>query len=365
MKPELSIYAKKSDGFFITPFNLSIDAMRQLMLIPFEKDPDRYYNLFEIQKASSGNGDARLLVIAYKNDGTADVYYQEDYPLASQSYILNHALFIKTNFNETRFEVNLNNLKVVVSFKDKYGRDIFLSVEESGTEQKKPFTLLAPVGIISKDPQTLPIYYMYKMSFVKKNSSKIKILIDDLSHKPDDFQLPIDCSSNYFTRYSLDTFNADWNKSFQGTPVMLAPESNCLTDSGVFYELNNNREHFEIKRMSAQREQHNILIEFSPPVPDLLCLKNNIFTEGEFSIMSDKSAGYIKGNYQVKKEMDQVQIKIHPSGGWVPNEKRLIIRLMLKVVSVFKIWPKSYVWSAIIKNDKAGNLHMESKWERI
>ena len=117
------------------------------------------------------------MVIAYKNDGTADVYYQEDYPLASQSYILNHALFIKQT-SETRL-INLNNLKVVVSFKDKYGRDIFLSVEESGTEQKGLY-FAGSGGYNIKRPQTLPIYYMYKMSFVK-NSSKLKFSLT-ISH---------------------------------------------------------------------------------------------------------------------------------------------------------------------------------------
>jgi hypothetical protein len=365
MSAEQIIYDKKSDGGFITPFNLSIDAMQQLMLIPFEKDPDKYYNLFELQKASINDGETRLLLIAYKNDGAADVYYQKDYPLASQSYILNSASFFETDFNEIRFEVNLRNLKVVASFKDKYGRDIFVSVDEPGLEQKKPFTLLAPVGVISKEPQTLPIYYMYRMSFVRKSGSTIKILIDNVSHKPDDFQLPIDYSSNYFTRYSLDTFNADWNKNYKGTLEILSPKSNSITHSGILYELSHKKEHLEIKRMSAQRKQHNISIEFSPPLPDLLCLKNNVFTNGQFSIMSDRCAGYIKGDYQVKKEMGNVQIKIHPAGGWAPNEKRLIIRLMLKMVNVFKVWAKSYVWSALIKFDKSGNPYMESKWERI
>lgn len=45
------IYSKGSDGSFYPPFSLSIDAMEHLILINFEKDPDKYYNTFELQKA--------------------------------------------------------------------------------------------------------------------------------------------------------------------------------------------------------------------------------------------------------------------------------------------------------------------------
>ncbi len=39
-----TIYNRKSDGILYSPFNLSIDDMKKLILINFEKDPDELYN---------------------------------------------------------------------------------------------------------------------------------------------------------------------------------------------------------------------------------------------------------------------------------------------------------------------------------
>ena len=47
-----NIYSKASDGHFYSPFSLSIDNMEHLILINFEKNPDKYYNTFELQQAS-------------------------------------------------------------------------------------------------------------------------------------------------------------------------------------------------------------------------------------------------------------------------------------------------------------------------
>jgi len=46
-----NIYSRNSDGSFFSPFSMSIDDMEHLILINFEKDPDKYYNTFELQKA--------------------------------------------------------------------------------------------------------------------------------------------------------------------------------------------------------------------------------------------------------------------------------------------------------------------------
>ena len=47
---------------------------------------------------------------------------------------------------------------------------------------KKPFFLLAPVGVISKTPVSLPFYSLYRMSFIRKNHAVIEIDIDKVAH---------------------------------------------------------------------------------------------------------------------------------------------------------------------------------------
>ena len=41
------------------------------------------------------------------------------------------------------------------------------------------------------------------------------------------------------------------------------------------------------------------------------------------------------------------------------------LRLMFKLVKIFKDWPKSYSWDAKITLDENGSCFMDSNWNRI
>lgn len=361
------VYSKTSDGVFYSPFNLSIDPMEQLMLVNFEKDTDVLYNTLEIQQASNKNGQKKLLVIAYRNDGAADVYHQPEYPFASQDSVLNNATFFERPLENAKFEIKTDNIEVYVFFEDRRERKITVRVNESNIQRKKPFFLLAPVGVISLKPASLPVYSLYEMSFTKQKTTSIEIEIDKVKHKPDTFPIPIDCSKNFFTRYSIDTFNVDWNKNFNGELTPLTPDSFNKTEaSGITYELEEQNGHYEIKRMRANNRKHSICIEYNPAIPDIACLKQETDINGNFSITTDNTESIIQGYYHIKKRKNEIDMKIRPDKGWKPNENRWIIKFLFLFVKVFREWPKSYVWNARIRFDNnAGLPTIQSGWERI
>jgi len=360
------IYSRSSDGSFYPPFSLSIDDMEHLILINFEKDPDTYYNTFELQQARDKTGSKQLLVIAYRNDGGADVYYQPGYPLASQESLLNDVNFIVCPLEGARFEVDDERLDVFFAFTDTYGRAIRVKAVEDRKPRKKPFFLLAPIGTLAKQPKSFPVYSLYGMSFAKRRHTDIEILIGEARHRPDTFPLPLDGAKNYFSRYSADTFNVDWNRNFQGQLLPLFPgEDNRAVYGDATYELVNNGGHHEIRSLSATSRKHRINIGFSPPVPDIACLREGLERDGDFVITTDGAAGSVRGVYHVRSRGNEVEMSIHPDKGWIPNEKRLILRLLFKTVRVFKDWPKSYAWNAIIDFGSTKHPLMKSSWERI
>lgn len=360
------IYSKRSDGCFYSPFSLSFDDMEHLILINFEKDPDKFYKIFELQQACNKNGKKFLLVIAYRNDGGTDLYYQAGFPFASQSTILNDVNFIVSSLGDAKFEVNADHLTIFLAFVDKYGREIEVKVYENRKTNKKPFFLLAPIGVVAERPKSFPIYSLYEMALTKQKYTDISIEIDKIKHKPDTLPLPIDYSRNYFTRYSADTFNVDWNKNFYGQLLPLTPEKdNRAKDGKIVYELANNSGHYEIKGMSATNNRHQIDINFYPPIADIACLKANLTMNGSFVITTDNTTGYIGGEYNLKKLEDEVELKLQPNKGWKPNESRFILNLLFLIAKDFKNWPKSYVWNAKIKLDAANHPVMKSYWKRV
>lgn len=340
--------------------------MEHLILIDFEKDPDEFYHAFELQKACEKDDMKSFLVIAYCNDGSVDIYHQAAYPLGSQASILNEASFFVRSLDDVKFEKSTDFLYVYFSFEDKMGRRIAVKVNESNLSKKLPFFLLAPVGVVSKQPISLPIYSLYEMSFTKQKWTDIDITINDVKHKPDAFPLPIEYSKNYFTRYSADTFNLDWNKNVNGTLSALIPDKDHRAeDHGTIYELHNNEGHYEIVSLSAKNEKHKLSIRFFPAIPDLACLKDDIEVNGHFTITTDQSTGNIRGGFSLKRNLNTIKIQIQPKEGWQPNEKRWILKVLFKVVKVFKEWPKSYVWYATISFDIPNQPVIQSNWERI
>lgn len=360
------IYATKPSGTFFSPFTLSIDDMETLILVNFEKDPDEFYNTFELQQARDAHGQKKLLLIAYRNDKSADIYHQAGFPFCSQASILNDVSFFVRPMEDARFEAQPDRLDVEFAFEDKIGRPIKVKVSESERSKKKPFFLLAPVGVVSRQPVALPIYSLYEMSFAKKKFTEIEIHIGKTKHQPDSFVLPIDGARNYFTRYSLDTFNVDWNRSFQGTlkPLRLNGD-NPIEDNGTTYEWVENCGHPEIKRMSAKNRKHRIDIGFSPPFPDFACVRDDMNIVGDFSIATDESKGVILGEYALQRFKDTVKIRLQPLGGWRPNERRIGLKLLFFLVKIFREWPRSYVWNAEVIFDKTGKPNMKSHWQRI
>lgn len=360
------IYSKSSTGLFYSPFNFSIDKMEHLLLINFEKDTDQYYNVFELQKAHDAENRVRLLIIAYRVDGAVDIYHHDSYPMGSQAAILNDPNFFVRPLDDALFEIDSDNLKAYFSFNDKYGRLIKVEVNEHRRLRKRPFFMLAPIGVVAKNPETFPVYSLYDMSFTIRKHTNIAIEIGGKKHKPDTFFLPFNCASNYFSRYSADTFNVDWNKIFKGNLNPLIPEKeNIYSDHGTIYQLINNEGHYEIERMSTKSRNHQIAVFFQPPIPDIACLQSQIALNGKFNITTDNTSGNIGGNYSLKNVDNKVSIVIHPSLGWQPNEHRWLLKLLYKVVKIFKEWPIDYQWNAEIVFDHPNSVGMISAWKRI
>jgi len=103
------------------------------------------------------------------------------------------------------------------------------------------------VGVISRKSGSLPVYSLYEMASTKRKYTEILIEIDRVKHKPYPIPLPLENSKNYFTRYSADTFDVDWNKNFNGPiPILRTCKNNRTEAGGTIYELTDNNGHYEI-----------------------------------------------------------------------------------------------------------------------
>ena len=364
-------YGKSGTGDYrqiINPFEIALEPMEKLLLINIENDPDTLYLGFEPQVFDDEKTGTGMLVIAWRVDGKVDVYHQPSLSLDTAGYdIAGKGLknMVSREFHDASFEVNEHGAQASVAFEDIEGRLIELTLTEQNKRARKPFGLLAPMGVAAENPSAMPLILLHDFYFVRRNNTDLSVIVNGRSHNPDNLPLPIDFSQMTFARYCPDPLIAKLNPAFDG--VLSASSFNDdlilqLDDHTI--ELTLNRDLPEIRSISRSHKEHTLSLTFDPAFPNL-----NAFTgdkaEGQFEIFGDSSTGFIRGEYSVIRSGDLLTIEMIPSGGWIPNAEKLSLRFLYTVQPMFKEWPKSYRWTAELEREIESGFMIRSLWERI
>ena len=362
--------AAATDDFLqiINPFEIAIEPMERLLLINIENDPDSLYTGFEPQVFDDEKTGTGLLVIAWRVDGKVDVYHQPSLSLDPAGYdIAGKGLenMVSRELHDAFFEVIEWGAQASVSFEDIEGRLIELKLAEQSTRPRKPFGLLAPMGVAAENPSAMPLILLHDFYFVRRAGTELSVKIGGRNHQPDNLPLPVDFSRMTFARYCPDPLIAKLNPAFDGAlSAVLFDDDLAVQNEDHTIELTMNRDLPEIRSISQSQNQHTLSLVFDPAFPNL-----NAFTgekaEGRFEISGDPSTGFIRGEYSVARSGDLLKIEMIPSGGWIPNSDKLSLRFLYRVQPMFKEWPKTYRWTAELERDNESGFRMRSDWVRI
>ncbi|MCA1755518.1 MAG: hypothetical protein LC641_12665 [Spirochaeta sp.] len=193
----------------VSPFHLETDPMAGLLLINFEQDPDTIYHGFEPQFFDDAVHGRGLLVIGWRVDGQVDVFHEPALRLDPQTYGITgeglHAM-AERSFSPALFELGPMGVQVDISFRDLQGRLVHLLIRETDTRPRRPFGLLAPMGVAASHPPALPLVYVDGFYFVRRAGTEYRIEIDGRSHRNDFIPLILDGTPVYFLRYSAAPF---------------------------------------------------------------------------------------------------------------------------------------------------------------
>jgi hypothetical protein len=363
------IYDQHSTERFVIPFNLEISPMERLLLINIEHDPDEVYVGFEPQVFDDPTTGTGFMVIAWRKDGKVDIYHQPGLILERENYdIVGKGLdnLVEQPFDNARFEITDQGVDLNFSFEDKQGRRVSTRIHESGNKPRKPFALLAPFPSDTENPPSLPLVLLYDFYFVRKSGTDLEIKTAGRNHRPDSLPVPMDGSWMYFIRYALDPYILNWNSAYDGLLDLLQPPGTGeFSYQGAVYELVQNANHFEISSMRPENGSRDVQFTFEPPFPHLTRLGDGVEVHGAFTIWMGETMGSIDGHYQVYRHGNQVEIEVHPSGGWHPRVHKWSVWFMFRVVPVFKNWSKTYRWTAKVDLSQPDAPKMRSSWNRI
>lgn len=359
-----------SETILVNPFFISIEPMQRLLLVNFSKDPDDYYIGLEPQVFSNEKNEPTYIVIGWRKDGKVDVYYQSISDVEEKDY--NHtgkglSEKIETIFSEAHFTVNEIGVTASFLFKDKYGRDITIQINEENPNETQPFSLLAPMGMASEKPTSFPLLLLYDFYFIRKKSEKLIVKINNRLHKLDLLPMPVDGSRMSFARYSTKPLIAYFNPALDDylDAIKIKEHQQEYKSGKTILTLNWNNSVPEVKKITQLNSIYPIALTFSPPFPNIAYLTRNELTEGTFVLMSHPSIGKITGNYSVIKKENEIKVKVSPSLGWMPVVDKWEMKVLYRISPVFTQWPKTYEWTGYITERNQYNYYMHSKWKRI
>lgn len=364
-----SLYQPDAPRHFIAPFNLQSDRIQRLLLINFERDPDREYIGFEPQLFDNANKGQGLLVIGWRRDGRLDVYHQPSLRLTHADYAMvakGAADLIPCDFGPNHFEITARGIDLDLRFSDKFGRAVVLRIVERHPRPRQPFGLLAPFPSSTEKPPNLPLPLLYDFYFVRRAHTEIDVSIDGRQHALDRLPAPIDWSWVYFVRYAADPLILNWNTNYEGplTPHFVTGKGSLEAD-GLIYELVENAGRHEIVAMRPSEAHHDVRFTFDPPFPDLAALREGAARRGRFRIDMEAALGDVSDDYVVERHGAQVQMRLHPSGGWRPGVRRWSIRIIFLLVSLFRKWPQWYRWQATLDLSQPDAPHLQARWEKF
>lgn len=342
--------------------------MERLLLINFEQDSDEIYVGFEPQVFDDPVHGRGMLVIGWRVDGRVDVYHQPGLILDPATYDIagqGLAEMVERPFTDAYFEVNAAGVDAYFAFDDLLGRRIEVTVQERNARPRKPFGLLAPMGSAAASPSALPLVFLHDFYFVRQADTNLSIVVDGQVRRPDALPIPLDGMRMHFTRYSPDPLIAALSPAHEGplAPLERTGEQEARLGDLVF-DLVDNHGRTEIVQMRRTFKQREIAVAFNPPLPHLLNLADGAETSGTFTLRGDPSVGTVTGEYRIKRAGSSVEAQLTPGGGWRPNESKWELRFLYWVASVFKQWPKTYLWTGSLDLTDPEQVTMQSNWRR-
>ena len=331
----------ESDKFYI-PFDINIKPMEKLMLIDFDGDTE--YKSFELQLYNDDRGKGAT-VILYGKDDENDVYYTDS--LFADRLLFKGGLY-KNKEMEYALNISEQGLNSFVKMQDKSGRKIDIKIIEKKRKNKLS-SMLAPVGEMIKTFPFFPFFYMHGFNFIQISGTEIKVAIDDIKYKPKKIPGLVNGNFVYMARYATRPVIAQINTEYDGPLafINLSGEDSFKLDDMNYHFVENNG-HKELKKMTCSSYNRSVGITFSPPMPDIVSLKENVEINGKFSMESDNITGIVAGEYQITTSNGKIQITLQPIEAYSPMPGT--------------VWVKAYEWNAEIMVDNDKSVNIKSKW---
>lgn len=306
------------------PLSLRLTRPRRLLLVSLADDP--VYGDIEVQWVDEPElgGQGAVVLAVRRADATADVLVDQRVRLPRADYEVAAGLasFSHVPVHPARFEVDEQGLDVDVGAVLPDGRTFRLTIRERLTGARRSVDMLAPAGHSMTEPRFFPLFWMGEMGFLRWRGAGVIARVDDCPRRMVRVGVPW-----RLARYATAPMTAVWNEAYAG-PL---PHG----DPG------------DLARLEARRDGHVLAIVHDPPFPDVSAIAPGARVEGRVTAVVDGRA-QLGGRYWASRDADLVRAGIDIDQPWDPGPQPTVVALVFRVLPVFRSWPTTYRWRAMI-----------------
>ncbi len=344
---QANIYSSPSKGLIYSPFTMHIDNAEKLILFDF-KGNDRY-KFLECQFYNNEEYGEGIVCMLMRHDDRLEMYHTDGLTMKQQLYYFDSLQrSIPVNIFNPEYAFNYINgqLDFNLKFKDKYGNSISASLSGYYPEN---IDFIVPVGLVNYNYSfysSFPIFYMKEMNFLNTKEGEASVSINDSIYPVKKIPGLVNWKTLYMARWSFNPIFILWNENHNKTLEGLAKED--FTNDSISYKVDDQSGYMEIESIKFRKEKHSGEIEFSPNLPELLCLKENIEISGRFIINVDEKRGVYGGDYSINRKGNEIILKLEPTKGYQPSPG--------------KTWVKKLYQEIKITESTNGEIISSSKW---
>lgn len=344
-----------AEGVLWCPFDLAVDTIGALLNGELADHP--VYDGFELQWFDDPtHGRGVLAFLSRCADGRVDYYLQRGLRVDPDGYAIGAGLgrWGEADFDVALLEVTPEGVVADVRFTDMEGRVVEVSVDDRSAGPRRTTDLLAPVSSGIEDPVSLMLVQLHGFDLLRRSDIAPQVRIDGepvstgvlpggLLHR------------RHLVKAAAPLTVATLCRARSGplTPVDVDDPGDVVLDAAGTGVLG----------CVARHDGAGAILALHPPFPALSSLGDGEQRTGSWLVDVD-DAPVVGGTWSARRQSDEVALTLEVTRGWEPPPGQpLLVRLVTRVVPVFRTWPTTYRWSAQVLLDR-GTAVMVSSWAR-
>lgn len=319
-----------------SPIGLSIDAFEAMLNLELSDHP--VYDGLELQRFDDeDHGTGLLAFLSRRADQKVDYYPEPGLRLDRDQYNLGAGTgeWTETRFEIGRLRITDEGADAEVGFTDIEGRRVEIRVDDRTARRRRRAALLAPIGDGVTDPHELLLVWMPLFDLAHESPTPPSVCIDGeeavITRLPGRW-----LHRRHLVKYAAPVVTASLGRSHDGSATVC---SDTIARTG----------------------DHEARLSLTPDWPAADALADGGEVTGAWQISID-GVVLTGGTWFTRRRGLRMEMGLDVTLRWKPDRLPWLMGLATTVVPVFRRWPTTYRWRAVL--DEEADAHLAGGWER-